>query len=182
LEPVRDDPQRLPPGLLPETTSEAADVQLWSELYRATFVLRTAVRLALFDRLNPHGKTTSELAAGVSTDASLVERLCRCLQTMGLVESCDKRWVNSGLAVRTLLTSAAAYQGDMVLHNSRPSLIHYWQQLAERFGLPPDEPNPGNDFERFTRAMENTAAGSQRASLLGAVDLSLCKSLLDIGG
>jgi O-methyltransferase domain/Dimerisation domain/Domain of unknown function (DUF4937 len=184
LEPVFPEPTLLPVGFSPEETFEAADVQLWSEAYRTTLVLRTAVRLGLFDRLSTGPKSVNDLAAELNVDPEMVNRLCRALASMQLVEPSGANWANSGVAARTLVRSSPAYQGDMVLYNSSPQLVQYWSQLGERFGLSADIPNdePNFNHEQFLLAMANTAAGGQSEALIRAVNLSQCHTLLDIGG
>ena len=86
LEAILDAPDLLPFGLAPGGTQEAADIQLWSEAYRATYVLRTALRLALFDSLGTAERTSAELAAELSADPNQMERLCLALAGMQLLE------------------------------------------------------------------------------------------------
>ncbi len=170
------------PGLLHENTLEAADVQFWSEAYRATAALRTALRLGLFDALSAGPLGPADLGRVVNVDAALLKHLLRAVRAMGLVEERSDGWVNSGLADRTLVRGAAAYQGDAVLHNSQPSYIDSMFAYGERLGLPAELEDEAEGFERFLHAMANTAAGGQADALVDAVDLSGCRTLLDVGG
>ncbi len=173
----------LPAGLLAENTFEAADVQAWSEGYRATAALRTALRLRLFEHLSSSPRALPELAAALSADAGPVKHLLRALCAMGLVSQQAGGWTNTGLAMRTLVESAPAYQGDAVLHNSQPGYVARMLAYGERFGLPPDDDDdPGEHHARFLRAMANTAAGGQARVLVDGLDLAGCKTMLDIGG
>jgi heme-degrading monooxygenase HmoA/methylase of polypeptide subunit release factors len=184
LEPTSPPTPILPSGFLPEETLEAADVQLWSEAYRATVVIRAAVRLRLFSRLADAPRQVTELAAELRADAHVLERLLQALSAMELVSQEQGAWRNTELASRTLVEDAPAYQGNMILHNSRPATVQHWMKLCEELGLPPDttEAQTISDHEQFIRAMSNTAQAGQAAALLEAVDLSEHQHLLDIGG
>jgi heme-degrading monooxygenase HmoA len=184
LDPATQITPLLPAGFLPEETLEASDVQLWSEAYRTTVVIRAALRLGLFNRLADAPRLVSDLAADLQADPHVLERLLQALSAMELVTQEQGVWQNTDLAARTLVEGAHAYQGDIILHNSRPSTIQHWMQLGEKLGLPPDtnEASPVSDHERFIRAMSNTARAGQAAALLEAVELNGYRNLLDIGG
>lgn len=185
LDPVRPSPELLPAGFLPEETSEAADVQLWSEAYRATVVMRAAVRLKLFDYLDAEPRTAAALAAESGAALPILERLLLALAGMGLLDRAgDDAWENSPLASRTLVTGKPAYQGNIILHNSRPGYFRNWLRLAERLGLDPEprEQDAAEAHAQFIRGMANTADGGQAEALLGAIDLSGRRRLLDVGG
>jgi quinol monooxygenase YgiN len=172
----------LPPGLLAESALEAADVHMWSQAFRATAVLRTAVRLRLFDKLSAGPKPPDELAASLDVSERLLKRLLAALCAMGLVDRNDLGWSNTGLADRTLVSTAPAYQGNMILQCSCPRYVERWSTLGEQFGLPPDKPDPADDHAGFVRAMADTAAAGQADALIAAADLAGCKTLLDVGG
>lgn len=172
----------LPPGLLSENTFEAADPQFWSEAYRATAALRTALRLRLFEHLSGEARALTDIAAASSVDPEVLRHLLRALCAMGLVVREGNGWANSGLAARTLVESAPAYQGDIVLHNSQPNYVARMLAYGEQLGLPPDEDEPQEYHARFLRAMANTAGGGQADALVDALDLTSCKTMLDIGG
>ncbi len=189
LEPAYDDVPLLPPGMVPEERLEAADVQLWSEIYRSTHILRSAVRLKLFDRLRDGPLSASALAgriaaeSGVPEEPSLVDRLCRGLAAMGILDWTADGWANTPLATRLLLGDSASYQGHMILHNSNPAVMARWSLLGERLGLPPDVPgDPQASQELFLRAMSDTCAGGQAEVLIAAVDLRDCRLSAGRGG
>lgn len=186
LDPVSPAPELLPAGFLPEETSEAADVQLWSEAYRATVVVRAAVRLKLFDYLDAGPRPAAVLAAESGAAEPILARLLRALAGMGLLNRAgDDAWENSPLASRTLVTGKPAYQGNIILHNSRPGYFRNWLRLAERLGLDPEaheEEDAAEAHAQFIRGMANTADGGQADALLGAIDLSGRRRLLDVGG
>lgn len=184
LEPIDPTSNLLPNGFLPEATLEAADVQLWSEAYRASVVVRIAVRLRLFNYLTEQSRTVADIAADLQTEPDILERLLQALGAMELVTQDAEGWKNTGLASRTLVEGADAYQGDIILHNTRPRIVEHWMKLGEKLGLPPDTPvaSSVSEHEQFVRAMSDTARAGQAAALLSAVDLAGSKNLLDIGG
>jgi len=171
-----------PAVCLPEAALEAAEIQLWSELYRATAVLRAAVRAALFDHLAGAPRSTGELARRLALRERPLARLLAALAAMELVELDEDRWRNTPLAARTLVSEAPAYQGDMILHNSRPDYIQGYFELEQHLGFDPEAPDTQRDSRRFIRAMGNTAAGGQAAVLTEQLALDRCRHLIDIGG
>lgn len=184
LEPSTQPTPLLPTGFLPEETLEAADAQLWSEAYRASVAIRAAVRLRLFTRLADAPRLVPDLAAELRADPHVLERLLLVLSAMELVSQEQGAWRNTDLADRLLVEGAPAYQGNIILHNTRPGTVQHWMKLGEKLGLPPDttEANTISDHEQFIRGMSNTAQAGQAAALLEAVELSGHQHLLDIGG
>jgi heme-degrading monooxygenase HmoA/predicted O-methyltransferase YrrM len=189
LEPTSPPTPLLPAGFLPEETLEAADVQLWSEAYRASVVIRAALRLRLFNLLADAPRLVSDLARELQAEAHVLERLLQALSAMELVSEEQGVWQNTELAARTLVEGAPAYQGNIILHNSRPATVRHWMQLGEKLGLPPDiaEASPVPDHEQFILGMSNTANAGQADALLEAIELSgqqqkQQQHLLDIGG
>ncbi|MCP4246682.1 MAG: DUF4937 domain-containing protein [bacterium] len=172
----------LPGGLADHGSAEAADLQTWCEAYRAPIALRHGVRVGLFDRLASGPVELTALASQMGVDAAPLEKLLHALGAMGLVTTDTDGWRNTGLAQRTLVQGAPGYQGDMVLHSTQPEYIERMYTFGERLGLSPDKPDPQAYHPRFVQAMANTAAAGQADALLAAVDLTDCRTLLDIGG
>jgi hypothetical protein len=140
------------------------------------------MRLGLFELLTEAGAGVTDLALSLEVDAETLDKLLLALEAMGLAERCAGGWRRTPLADRTLVQGRPAYQGDMVLHNTQPEYIERVFRFGEQLGLPPDIEEPGVCHPRFMRAMCNTAAGGQADVLLAAVDLTGCRTLLDIGG
>jgi quinol monooxygenase YgiN len=172
----------LPPGLLPENTLEAADIQTWIELYRAPAALRHAVRLRLFDRLADGPVQLDALAASLGVDPHQLHRLLVALCAMALVELRDEGWHNTPQADRLLVSDAPTSVLDMVLHITQPEYVERIFAVGEQLGLPADAHDPQEHHPRFMRAMSCTAAAGQADVLLEAVDLRDCRTLLDVGG
>jgi cyclopropane fatty-acyl-phospholipid synthase-like methyltransferase len=101
---------------------------------------------------------------------------------MGLVARGPGGWANTGLAERTLVSGSPADQRDMVLHNTQPEYVGRVFSFGERLGLPPDRSEPEDFHPGFLKAMSNTAAAGQADALVAAVDLTDCRTLLDVGG
>jgi heme-degrading monooxygenase HmoA/ubiquinone/menaquinone biosynthesis C-methylase UbiE len=177
----------VPPGILPEETLEAADVALWSEAYRCTAALRVAVQLKLFDRLGALGDEptpTTVVATRLGVQASVLERVLTVLQAMGFTHRHAGGWALTPLAARTLRTDAPAYQGHMVMYNSRPALLRRWWGIGDELGVEglDREPDAAAVHELFVRAMSDTAHAGQATALAESVDLQGVGHVLDVGG
>jgi len=177
-----DSEQSLPAGSPNEITPDAAKVQFWSEAHRATAALRTALRMNLFEILKSGPIPLANLAKRTGSDPAILKHILRALLAMELLQCDDHGWANSRLAERTLVKDAMAYQGDIVLHNSRPASIANMLTYGQQLGLPEDHAAEDEDFALFLRAMANTAAGGQARTLMDAIDLSGAETMLDIGG
>ncbi len=172
----------LPRAVLAGPKTEAAEVQMWSEVYRASVALRIGVRLKLFDHLGADAWTSSDLATKLQVPEDKLDKLLLALTAMGFVSRKMGEWRNTKLARHTLVAESSAYQGEMVLHNTQPEYFTRISSFGERLGLAPDQEDPDSYHSRFLRAMSETAQAGQAKALVHAVDLSDCRTLLDVGG
>ncbi len=163
----------------PPTVTDAAGIQGLSEGYKLSAALRLAVASGLFSQLERGGEGTAQLAAATHLDPSLCGRLLAVLRAAGLVVAEGERWRNSWVAQRYLVQDAPAYQGHMVLHNTRPALVRRWFSLLTPFDTEQPE---AERHATFVRAMGDTARAGQAKLLADNLDLSGCHSLLDVGG
>ncbi|MGD2109056.1 MAG: DUF4937 domain-containing protein, partial [Phycisphaerae bacterium] len=163
-------------------TSDAGEIQTWSEIYRASAALRIAVRLELFEQMTDGPVSVDRLASNLQVDAEPLRKVLTALEAMGLTACQSGKWRNTPLADRTLVKGVPAYQGDMVLHNTQPEHLARVYGFGERLGLPPDAHDDDAYQPLFLAAMNNTASAGQAEALVSAVDLTGCRTMLDIGG
>lgn len=152
----------------------------------AAHVLFAAVDLGLFDVLARGAQTPARVAAALGTHPEATARLLVALESLGLVEREGEFYRNAPLAGRHLVRGRDAYLGHAVHHFA--NLAEGWSRLGEavRTGRPVGfEAVERADYEERLRdyilAMRDQAH-LKAEQLAGALDLSRCERLLDLGG
>lgn len=165
--------------------SDLERIEAISGGYRASQILLTASRLGVFEAIGTDGGTAEGLAARLDSSPRGIRILLDALVALDLLEKAEGRYVNAPVAFRYLLPDASDSQTAKLHHAAR--LYEQWSRLddAVRSGGPvPDtvvDPRLDGSRAAFARAMQDTARASavKTAEIL---DLSDCRSCLDIGG
>ena len=154
--------------------------------YWGSQTLFTAIRLKLFDGLAQGARTADEVAASLGLSPRSTGLLLRACASLGLIEATGDRFSNTAMANAFLVSGSPAYMGNAVRYSDQ--LYGPWAGLEQsvRSGKPAVEPESylglsGPQTRGFVEAMHQRAMGVARA-LVGALDLSGRKNLLDVGG
>ena len=168
------------------TGPDPSGIMALSTAYWGSQTLLTANRLKLFDALAESALSADELAQNLELDTRATALLLNACVALGLCEKTDDRYSNSVSSAAFLTSSSPAYLGNAIRYSD--DLYATWGELdqAVRNGVPPKraESYLGEDEEQtrhFVYGMHNRAMAIGRA-LIGMVDLSGRKRMLDIGG
>ena len=156
--------------------------------YWRSEVLFTAVERDIFSHLGPDGCRTTDLAKMLGFTLDALNRLCRALETLGLVGMQGDRIFNTKISRRYLVKGEPAYQGESILWRRR--LAANWNSLTRcleqgtRTVFPPTGESVEAVNERFcqySRAMD-TVARTKAAELMPIIaGLPLKGRILDVG-
>jgi len=153
--------------------------------YWSACALHAGVKLDIFSALDGVSLSVSEVAAQRNTDPRATAMLLDALSALGLVAKTDATYTATPFAARNLSKSSPGYLGHIIMHHHH--LMSGWEQLDEavKSGGPVRKPVSHGDDEEvresFLMGMFNLA--SQLAPTVAhAVDLSACRTLLDLGG
>jgi predicted O-methyltransferase YrrM len=168
------------------TGPDPSGIMALSTAYWGSQTLLTANRLKLFDALAENALSADELAQNLELDTRATTLLLNACVALGLCEIADDRYSNSVSSAAFLTSSSPAYLGNAIHYSD--NLYVTWGDLEQsvRTGTPPKraETYLGEDEEQtrhFVYGMHNRAMAIGRA-LIGMVDLSGRKQMLDIGG
>jgi predicted O-methyltransferase YrrM len=168
------------------TGPDPSGIMAISTAYWGSQTLLTANRLKLFDALADGAITADELAQKLDFDPRTTALFLNACVALGLCEKEQDRYSNS-LSSATFLVSTSSASLANAIHYS-DNLYATWGELdqAVRSGVPakPAASYLGEDEEQtrhFVYGMHNRAMAIGRA-LIGMVDLSGRKRMLDVGG
>jgi hypothetical protein len=164
------------------TVGEILDL---SGSYWRTCTLHAAVKLGVFTVIGERALSAEETAAGIGGSADGTERLLNALTAMGLLDRVEGRY-RCPDSVRSLLArTSPGYLGHIVMHHHH--LVPNWARLDEAVvsgTAVDDSPRPVSRDEwreSFLLGMFNMAMGLA-PQVAAALDLTGCRSLLDLGG
>lgn len=145
-------------------------------------VVTTACRLGLFSRLEDGTRDAEQLARETGCVSRLLEALLDACVAMGLLCRDEGRYRNSHLSSAHLVEGRPLYVGHILEIQARGAsrwgrLIHMVTTGQTQEG--PDE--LGEQHPVFTRAMNDLGMLNEASALAAAVDLSACRSLVDLG-
>ncbi|MDL2322124.1 acetylserotonin O-methyltransferase, partial [Desulfosarcina sp. OttesenSCG-928-B08] len=155
-----------------------------SDAYWAACALHTAVELDLFTRISQGRVDGSALARQLNAPEDGVIRLLDAVTAMGLLNKDRYGYTNTEAADRYLSVRSPRYLGFIIQHHHH--LMPLWARLPEaiRSGKPcadPDRKQDRKQRQAFLMGMFNLAM-ELAPTLVPAVDLSGCRTLLDLGG
>lgn len=146
----------------------------------------TANRIGLFETLGNGPMTVESIAAALGTKVRPTRLLVNACVALGLVEAGPEGFRNSQLSQIFLTPDSEAYLGNAIRYSD--NLYRAWGELERslREGVPTVALDSylGQDPEmtrHFVYGMHNRALAIGRA-MVGLVDLSGRKQLLDVGG
>jgi SAM-dependent methyltransferase len=148
-----------------------------------THAIFTATRLGVFTALAENPMAADELGARLGADRRIFPSLLNACVGMGLLHVRGRRYTNAHIADVHLVEGKPLYVGDLieVMAVEMTDWQHLYdivRQAPEAIGATPTaEPDP----RRFTLAMNNVAMLGEAAALAEAVDLSVCRTMADVG-
>ena len=153
--------------------------------YWAACALQAGVRLDIFSGLVGTQRTSAEVAQRLGTDPRGTGMLLDALTALGFLEKQDALYVTTPFAAEYLSRTSAGYMGHIIMHHHH--LMAGWARLHEsvQSGGPIRERVAHGDDETvresFLMGMFNLAS-LLAPRIAEAIDLSGCRSLLDLGG
>lgn len=145
-------------------------------------VIRTACRLGVFSRLEGGSMSAAQLARGSNCVPQLLEALLDACVALGLLCREGDAYLNSHSSRAYLVEGSPLYLGHILEVQARGAAR--WERLLElvRTGRTPTLPDEVDEQDPvFTLAMNDLGMHGEAAALAGAVDLSGCRTLLDVG-
>ncbi len=155
--------------------------------YQASRVVLAAVETGVFEALAEAPRTSENLAARLGTRPEPTRRLLETLAGLGLLEPADGRYAIARRFADCLTPGRPGYVGDILGHHA--ALWYSWTELPRVLATGEPAPRdqraeaipPERQTRYFIQGMRNLAEQSVPA-LLERLDLSPCRSLLDLGG
>ena len=145
-------------------------------------VITTASRLELFSRLEAAGKNAAELAHETGCVPHLLEALLDACVAMGLLRREGDSFRNTHVSSAHLVKGKPLYVGHILEIQARGT--PRWAQLLHMMTTgekPEGDDEVGEQHPVFTRAMNDLGMLQEASALAAAVDLSACRSLVDLG-
>jgi SAM-dependent methyltransferase len=147
------------------------------------YAVFAASRLRIFTLLRSRPMTVSELSQHLQADDKLLPALLDVCVAMGLLHRDRGGYVNSHLSESCLVEGAPLYLGNIIELQSIESAT--WQRLYDVVagkGSAEQKLSPSQAEPRlFTLAMDDIARQGEAAALAAAVDLSACRTMVDVG-
>jgi hypothetical protein len=168
------------------TMPDPSSIVRLSTAYWESQALLTANRLRIFDMLSEGGKSAQDIARTLSLDPRGTNLLLRACVALGFLRETAGAFENTAVAATFLVSRSPAFMGNVIRYSDQ--LYDTWGKLEQslRSGQPAlaAETYLGNDPSRtrqFVLAMHERALGIAR-TLVGMIDLSGRRALLDVGG
>jgi len=157
-----------------------------STAYWGSQTLLTANRIGLFEKLEQQEMDAEAIARALGTQLRATRLLLKACTALQLLEETPSGFRNSSMSRAFLVPGAPGFLGNAIRYSD--NLYATWGELEDtlRTGTPPmaTEQYTGDDPERtrhFVYGMHDRALGIGRA-MLGLVDLSGRRQMLDVGG
>ncbi len=149
--------------------------------------IQTALKLGIFDILEPAPLDDAALAAAISANRRATALIANAMVALGLLDKRANRYSLTEASRRYLLRSSAEYLGGLILFDE--AIFETWAHLDQtiRTGAPARatdmfQSRP-EETERFIRAMDSlTRARGDPAYVANRLDLSRVSTVADLGG
>ena len=148
-------------------------------------VLLTAARLKIFDIVGEIGLSADDVAAKLNSDKGAAEVFLDAVVSLGLLKKKRDQYFNTEKGKEVFISGKERCLGDMIV--LQDVMWNAWSKLEESIisGRPARKPDmfqgEKEETRNFILAMNNTAIGIA-PKVSKVIDLSDCKSLIDIGG
>ena len=148
-------------------------------------VLLTAARLKIFDIIGEIGLSADDVAANLNSDKDAAEVFLDAMVSLGLLKKEHDQYFNTEKGKEVFISGKERCLGDMIV--LQDVMWNAWSKLEESIisGRPARKPDmfqgEKEETRNFILAMNNTAIDIA-PKVSKVIDLSDCKSLIDIGG
>lgn len=160
------------------------DINFLSRSFQQSRIFLTAFELGIFTILGDADKRSEEISREINTDPRATDRLLNALCATGAVQKVNNRFRNSDAAKKYLVEGRPEYQAGM-MHSV--NLWDSWSNLTmsvksgSAVNQDSVEERDEKWFKPFIAAMHNRAF-AEAPSLIGEIDLTGVKKVLDVGG
>jgi ubiquinone/menaquinone biosynthesis C-methylase UbiE len=146
-------------------------------------VLHSGIKMQVFTRLGSQSLPAEQLAQRLGADARATGLFLDALSAMGLVIKTGETYSNAPISLKYLDENSPDFMGNIVYHHTH--MYQDWGRLDEavRSGRPPEPAR-----ERTEEGTRGFLLGMRDLAMRGAevlttqLDLSECRSFLDLGG
>ncbi|ODS31622.1 MAG: tetracenomycin polyketide synthesis 8-O-methyltransferase [Candidatus Scalindua rubra] len=148
-------------------------------------VLLTATKLDIFNIIGEMGLSVNDVAAKLNSDEDATEIFLDAIVSLNLLKKKHNQYFNTENGKEIFIYGKEMYLGDIIV--LQDVMWDAWSRLEESIvtGRPARKPDMFQDDKEETRnfimAMHNTAITTAHI-LSREIDLSDCKTLIDIGG
>jgi predicted transcriptional regulator len=148
-------------------------------------VLLTAARLKIFEIIGEIGLSADDVAANLNSDKDAAEVFLDAVVSLGLLKKKRNQYFNTEKGKEVFISGKERFLGDMIV--LQDVMWNTWSKLEESIisGRPARKPDmfqgEKEDTRNFILAMNNTAIDIA-PKVSKVIDLSDCKTLIDIGG
>ena len=148
-------------------------------------VLLTAARLDIFNIINGLGLSAYEISTRLGSDENATGVFLDAMVSLDLLIKDRNQYFNTQIGKEVFIEDKENYLGEIL--TLQDVMWDSWSKLGESVisGSPPNKPNmfqdDRNETRNFILAMHNTAV-TNAPVLSREIDLSNCKTLIDIGG
>jgi SAM-dependent methyltransferase len=149
----------------------------------SVYVLYTANRLKIFTLLAKEEMTIDEISSRTNTVPRYLEGLLNACVSIGLLQRKNDRYLNSHVSDAHLVEGRPLYLGDIieVLSIEAGNWENLYNLVTSGSTSNLDDPRRGITPHLFTMAMNNLGMQGEAEALANAVDLSGCKTMIDVG-
>jgi len=160
------------------------DINFLSRSFQQSRIFLTAFELGIFTVLGDAEKTSGQIASEIDADPRATDRLLNALCVTGAVQKVNDRFRNSNAVKQYLVEGKPDYQAGM-MHSV--NLWNSWSNLTmtvksgSAVNQNTVEERDEKWFKPFIAAMHNRAF-AEAPSLVGHIDLTNVKKVLDVGG
>jgi len=148
-------------------------------------VLLTAVRLDVFNIIGESGLSAGDMSAKIKSNVCATEAFLDAMVSMDLLKKTTSMYFNTEEGKEIFLNGRDRYIGDIVI--LQDVMWDAWSRLSDSVtsGEPARKPDmfqaEKNETRNFITAMHNTAM-SVAPVISREIDLSDCKTMIDLGG
>jgi SAM-dependent methyltransferase len=165
-------------------TWDPAKLLQTSSSYWTACVLQTAVKLGIFTAISSESLPAERIARKINGDIDGVTRLLDALSAMDLLNKENDIYTNTEISGTYLSKDSPQYLGYLIMHHHclAESWIHLDEAVIAGKSIREVDSNDAEETrEYFLMGMFNSAMGIA-PGLADTLDLSGCRSLLDLGG
>jgi precorrin-6B methylase 2 len=148
-------------------------------------VLLTAVKLDVFNIVGETGQSAGNISAKINSNVCATETFLDAMVSLDLLQKDNDKYFNTEEGKEIFINSGDMYIGDIVI--LQDVMWDAWSRLSDSVisGKPARKPDmfqsEKNETRNFITAMHNTAM-SVAPIISREIDLSGCKTMIDIGG